>query len=107
MSGNILTNDQGGSQSYCCSGFVPSSFANTDSLNLIGEAGLTKRGTGVIASPGTNSNPDEAIVGKELFKRKGGSWSDEDPTCIGFTNFFALVLGEYRRGLRHVLKTDY
>ncbi|GIJ83219.1 hypothetical protein Asppvi_001739 [Aspergillus pseudoviridinutans] len=33
----------GGSQSYCCSGFVPSSFENTDSLPLIGQQALTKR----------------------------------------------------------------
>ncbi|KAJ5369846.1 uncharacterized protein N7496_005938 [Penicillium cataractarum] len=55
----------GGSQSYCCSGFVPSSYENTDSPKLIGQNGLTKR----------------------------GSWVAEDPSCLAFMNLAADILG--------------
>lgn len=55
----------GGSQSYCCSGFVPSPYENTDSLKLVGQNGLVKR----------------------------GSWAAEDPTCLAFMNLAADILG--------------
>ncbi|KAI1832525.1 hypothetical protein DTO006G1_1154 [Penicillium roqueforti] len=74
----------GGSQSYCCSDFVPSSYANTDSLNLVGQDGLTKRGSRL--SQKSNSNE------KSIAKR-GVSSSTEDPTCLGFIDMLGAVFG--------------
>lgn len=33
----------GGSQLYCCTGFIPSAVTNTDNLQLLGRAGLSSR----------------------------------------------------------------
>ncbi|CEL06912.1 hypothetical protein ASPCAL10080 [Aspergillus calidoustus] len=39
----------GGSQSYCCSGFVPSPYSNTDSLYLLGQDWEEKEGQNALA----------------------------------------------------------
>lgn len=70
---------------------MPSSFANTDSLNLIGQTGIAKRGTGLIPSFDVKANSNAGLEHKEISKR--GLSSNEDPTCVGFGTFLALVFG--------------
>ncbi|KAJ5779984.1 glycoside hydrolase, partial [Penicillium paradoxum] len=81
----------GGSQSYCCSGFVPSSYSNTDSLKLIGQNGITKRDGDLITSPDTNPDfPDK--VGRKGIAKRGLSSSD-DALCKSLATLGAMVLG--------------
>ncbi|KAJ5421601.1 glycoside hydrolase [Penicillium cf. griseofulvum] len=65
MSGTYDLTCNGGSQSYCCSGFVPSSYKNTDDLKLVGQNGVTKR----------------------------AAKSTEDPVCLQTFKALALMAG--------------
>jgi hypothetical protein len=74
----------GGSQSYCCSGFVPSSFANTNSLKLFGHGSLSKPGPELV--PSMYDQTHKAVS-------KGVLKSNEDSGCLFAVVAIGTLLG--------------
>ena len=66
---DFFPNYPGGSQSYCCAGFVPSPYTSTDNLNLIGqdqvqglqERNIQKRQNSFVNSLCKNASPKQGI----------------------------------------------
>jgi chitinase len=67
-----MTEDLGGYQAYCCRGFRASTIAGTESLVLVGQNGVTKRGLQAQSSP--SGNMSIGLIAMPLAKAK--------PVCV-------------------------